>query len=468
MATKRFGYLDDFTLKNTKVGIGTSTPQEKLEVIGGTRSKDLKVIGIATLSSYGGFLNRKTTYNTDNITIDSGESATLSGEIVVGAGLTMTVGTGATTGQGSIKSLKVSNTFIPPIGVTADRPSAPKPGALFYNKDFRTIEYWDGSFWRRVDNTTISGRAVIGGTQIEASDEVSADIYSIQIPTQGNATNFGDLTVARSNANGACGSSTRGLFGGGFSAPTKRDTIDYVTIASAGNAIDFGNLTDAAAGPDAFSSSTRGLWAGGVDPAQQNEIEYVEIASTGNATDFGDLIEANTAGGTCSSPIRGVYGGGYAAAGETGVRKRIQFVTISSKGNAVRFGELTAARKETTASSNDVRGIFAGGGTPQGTSPSTDSGKLKVIDYITIASEGNATDFGSLIEGRMSHTSTASPLRVVIMGGDNQTISPKPYRNSIEYVTIATTGNAMDFGDLPLACKGSGATSDCHGGLGGF
>ena len=180
------------------------------------------------------------------------------------------------------------------------------------------------------------------------------------------------------------------------------------------------------------------------------------------------MIEANSAAGTCSSPIRGVYGGGYAASGETGVRKRIQFVTISSKGNATRFGELTASRKETTASSNDVRGIFAGGGTPQGTTPSTDSGKLKVIDYITIASEGNAIDFGSLIEGRMSHTSTASPLRVVIMGGDNQTISPKPYRNSIEYVTIATTGNAMDFGDLPLACKGSGATSDCHGGLGGF
>ena len=127
MATKRFGYLDDFTLKNTKVGIGTSTPQEKLEVIGGTRSKDLKVIGIATLSSYGGFLNRKTSYNTDNITIDSGESATLSGEIVVGAGLTMSVGTGATTGQGSVKSLKVSNTFTPPIGGTNYRPLAPQP-----------------------------------------------------------------------------------------------------------------------------------------------------------------------------------------------------------------------------------------------------------------------------------------------------------------------------------------------------
>ena len=98
MATKRFGYLDDFTLKNTNVGIGTSTPQDKVEVIGGTRSKDLKVIGIATLSSYGGFQNTKTSYG-ENLTIDSGESGTLSGEIVIGSGTTMIVSTGATTGQ---------------------------------------------------------------------------------------------------------------------------------------------------------------------------------------------------------------------------------------------------------------------------------------------------------------------------------------------------------------------------------
>ena len=57
MATKRFGYLDDLSLKNTNVGIGTSTPTDKIEVVGGTRSKDIVVTGIATLTSYEGFLN---------------------------------------------------------------------------------------------------------------------------------------------------------------------------------------------------------------------------------------------------------------------------------------------------------------------------------------------------------------------------------------------------------------------------
>ena len=128
MATTRFGHLDDFTLKNSKVGIGTSTPTEALEVIGGSRSQDIAVTGIASLTSYEGFQNTNFTM-TDNVLIGGGESGTISGEVVIGAGLTMSVGTGATTGQGSIKSLKVSNTFTPPIGGTNDRPSAPQPGA---------------------------------------------------------------------------------------------------------------------------------------------------------------------------------------------------------------------------------------------------------------------------------------------------------------------------------------------------
>ena len=159
MATKPFGYLDDLSLKNQKLGIGTSTANEKLEVLGGTRGGGAVVTGIATLTSSSGFLNKNTSY-VENISINSGESGTLSGEVVIGAGLTMSVGTGATTGQGSIKSLKVSNTFTPPIGGINDRPTAPQPGALYYNKDFKTIEYWDGNFWRQVDNTTRRGRGV--------------------------------------------------------------------------------------------------------------------------------------------------------------------------------------------------------------------------------------------------------------------------------------------------------------------
>ena len=164
MATQRFNYNDKFRLNGKKVGISSASPEENLDVASGTlKGVDLQSnSGITTFSTYEGFLNKKTTY-TENVQIDTGVSGSLSGEIVVGAGLTVTVGTAATSGQGDVECLKVFNVFNPPCGGTANRPSAATPGTLYYNKDFRTIEYWDGKFWRQVDNTTRRGRGIVMG-----------------------------------------------------------------------------------------------------------------------------------------------------------------------------------------------------------------------------------------------------------------------------------------------------------------
>ena len=446
MATKRFGYLDDFTLKNSKVGIGTSDPTEALEVIGGSRSKNIEVTGIATLTSYAGFQNKKTSY-VDNIHVDSGESGTLSDEVVVGTGLTMTVGTGATTGQGSIKSLKVSNTFTPPIGGTADRPSAPKPGALFYNKDFRTIEYWDGNFWRQVDNTTASGRALFGyGTD---GSNMSYVEY-ITIPTKGNGQDFGNgQNVVESTA--GTSNSIRGIFAGGY---PNTDTIDYYTLASKCNAIDFGNLTDSRSNIGACASSTRALFMGGYKgPALKNEIEYVEIGSLGNAIDFGDTtVAARNDGGAFSSPTRGIIGGGHSP----GILTRIDYVTISSLGNAKDFGDLNRGRTRHGGCSNSVRGLWGGG-------DMGNNDNFTSIEYITMASAGNGTDFGNLTVGRRQVKAASSQTRGVWGGGE----SPG-YTNVLDYITIASAGNAEDFGDLAVGRANFATCSDSHGGLGGF
>ena len=161
MASIRQGYLDDYSQNVDKVGIGTSISQEKLQVVGDVMSTGLSATGIATLTSTSGFIERNLEY-VENVDIDAGDSATLSGEIIVGAGLTMTVGTGATAGQGNIDSLKVYSMFQPPTGGTNQRPVG-KPGSLFYNTDFKTVEFFDGNSWRQVDNTTRSGRAIWAG-----------------------------------------------------------------------------------------------------------------------------------------------------------------------------------------------------------------------------------------------------------------------------------------------------------------
>ena len=333
MATTRFGHLDDFTLKNSKVGIGTSTPTEALEVIGGSRSKDIKVTGIATLTSYEGFQNKKTSY-VDNVNITGGESGTLSGEIVIGSGTTLSVGTGATTGQGSVKSLKVSNIFTPPIGGINDRPTAPQPGALFYNKDFRTIEYWDGKFWRQVDNTTRRGRGIVMGGYGGMSS-----IQYYDIASKGNSENFGTLHQAVSQ-NSCNGNNIRSLSNGStVSGPDAYDYIQYVTIQSQGNSIDFGNLTVVREVPSACASPTRGIVAGGDSPSDVNSIDYITIASTGNAQDFGDLTLARNSFAGFSNPTRGLFACGHP------YTNTIDYVTIASTGDATDFGDASNSQQ---------------------------------------------------------------------------------------------------------------------------
>jgi len=93
------------------------------------------------------------------------------------------------------------------------------------------------------------------------------------------------------------------LFGGGDTGSAS-NIIDYVTIASAGNATDFGDLTAARIYVASCSNSTRGLFGGGSGPS--NVIDYVTIASAGNATDFGDLTVARLALAACSNSNGGL------------------------------------------------------------------------------------------------------------------------------------------------------------------
>jgi len=444
MATNRFNYNDKFSLKDQKVGIVSTTPEESLDVASGTlKGVDLQSnSGVTTFSTYEGFQNKKTSY-TGSVQIETGESGSLS-EIVIGAGATISVGTSAISGQGNIKSLKVSNTFTPPIGGTNERPSAPQSGAIFYNKDFRTIEYWDGNFWRQVDNTTRSGRGVMAGGETSKGE---IDYFNIQ--SKGNTLSFGQLISARGNA-GAVSSSTRGIFAGGEPITSG---MEYITIASQGNAMDFvGALTANRRFPTGCSSSTRGVFMGGSEPTRVNKIEYIEISSFANAIDFGDLTEAKDSGGggAWSNGTRGGVMGGYPDT------TTIEVLTIATKGNSTKFGETLGAGHNVASTSNHVRAIGAGG------SPSS---RRKEIQYITMASEGNSVYFGDLNHARTGMNGCSSGTRSVWSGGNDGTT---PRLNTMDYVEIATTGNSMDFGDLTYKPQSGSALSDSHGGLGGF
>ena len=81
---------------------------------------------------------------------------------------------------------------------------------------------------------------------------------------------------------------------GGFT-PDNSNVCDYITMASTGDATDFGDLSTTRRNSAGFSNTTRGVVAGGIDSGHSNLIEYITIASTGNVTDFGDVASVGYA-----------------------------------------------------------------------------------------------------------------------------------------------------------------------------
>ncbi len=304
-----------------------------------------------------------------------------------------------------------------------------------------------GGYWPNANSTGL----FFGGF----SPSQLTTIAKVNISSSGNATSFGDLSTNTGNG-GACGSFTRAIYGGGVtptSNPAAVDTIEYVQFVTEGNAADFGNLSQARERTTATSNSTRGLWFGGFDnPNYRNTIDYVTMDSLGNATDFGDLTTSRRSIAASASPTRAIMAGG-----DTGSTvNTIDFVEINTTGNAIDFGDLTKITMNAGGASSSTRYVCVGGNTP---SPS--SASFTTLEFVTIASQGNAIDYGDLTVSRQTDCATNSVKSVNYAGYNN----PAGEVNTIDIFTISTGGNATDFGDATVdnfRCRGA---SNSHGGL---
>lgn len=296
--------------------------------------------------------------------------------------------------------------------------------------------------------------ALFGGGFVGGSS--SGTVRQVDITTTGNSTSFGNLTSGR-NTLAACSSKTRGVFSGGESSGTLVNVMDYMTFSSASNAVDFGDLSQTTEGHSGCASSTRGVFNGGVVPGGgtiTNVISFITIASTGNTTDFGDMLVAAHQGAAASSPTRGLLVVGTAFS--DGTVNVVQFITIASAGNAADFGDLTAATRRLSSCASPTRALVGGG--------EVVTTAVNTISFLTIASAGNATDFGDLTVTRRNLTAASSHVRGLFAGGDGAT-SPETYFNTIDFVTIASAGNATDFGDLSAETSELAGCSSFHGGL---
>ena len=95
-------------------------------------------------------------------------------------------------------------------------------------------------------------------------------------------------------------------------------------------------------------------------------------------------------------------------------------------------------------------------------------GSIDDISFMTTASLGNSIDFGNLTTIRREGSCVSNQTRAVYIGG-NQSWPNVGFTNVIQFITIATGGDATDFGDDLLSVSQiGGGCSDSHGGLGGF
>jgi hypothetical protein len=325
-------------------------------------------------------------------------------------------------------------------------------GEIFVATDITT----DENVWMGTNSSSIAPQAVTyfgargvwaGGYDVVGTSQTNTIDY-ITIATTGNATDFGNLTNSRYDPSG-CADSSKGVFGGGQAGNTSYNNIDYVTIASTGDATDFGDLTVGRAGPAALSNGTRGIWGGGTaGNSRVNTIDYITIATTGNAADFGDLTLSRQHPGAASNGTRGMWAGGYIG-GNPSYTKVMDYVTIATLGNATSFGDLnTWGAAYVGGTSDGTKGVFAGG---------YSSSYKNWILYVVIATTSNSNDFGDLTLAR-KNIAAASDGTKGVFGGGYSNVAPYQH-NTMDYVTIASTGNASDFGDLSLGRDRAGACS---------
>ena len=309
----------------------------------------------------------------------------------------------------------------------------------------------------------------IGSDGLDAPDPVTGIT-----PTAGNAS----LSIAFTAPSDVGSSSITGFVaqvstdGTAYSAGSGTGSSSPVTVSSLTNGTAYTakvwaiNSHGTSAPSDASSSvsplaPTRGLFGGGSraggNPTEV--IQYYQINSGGeNAQDFGDLATTNNANNMAvSSSTRAVFIGG--TNGGSTHNDKMNYVTIASTGNSTEFGQLS----ERTNDQGSGRGALDGAGCGNQTrgvmarGAHRGSGETEDIIYITIASAGGDTDFGDLSE------------RVQYAGALSSTTRGIYYRNTgniqTEYITISSTGNATNFGLIGISGGGgaAGASSNTRG-----
>ena len=324
-------------------------------------------------------------------------------------------------------------------------------GAIRLNTDSQKLEFYAQDRWYEMatDVQTLDGgtRGIASGFYAGGSPGAVNNIDYITIETQGNAIDFGDLTVTAHDGGALC-SRTRYCHTGGSRDGSNSNIIDFVTVSSTGNAQDFGDLAANLYQGVSNNNQTRGIvYVDAGAPSGDHFCDFFTIASTGNAVRFGEIFGQNGARQNCgavTSPTRMIIGGG----GYPNVLSGMDFITIPTQGDSQDFGDLNVAARSQAGVHNSTRGIFCGGGPPS---------NINIMEYVQIATLGNTTNHGDLAasDGGGRTGAYSSKVRGVL----------NTSTNVLSMCSIVTAGDTVDFGDALNAYSSERSSSNGHGGI---
>lgn len=300
---------------------------------------------------------------------------------------------------------------------SATEPTSPNNGAIWWDTgNDKLFQYMNGS-WIEVVYTTppipfIGSRGLFNGGNASAQTDI---IDYVTIPTAGNATDFGNLAQTSFSASALSNRTT---------AVVKSAGLDYYTIATLGNASDFGNTLNGGAPDSACCNGVYGVFTG----RNNTGLDYITVATPADATDFGDLTGLTKYGGAAASKFYGLISHGF------DLGTTVDYISMDTPSNATVWGDLVEGDKGGPGFSDNTYAYFASGRTSRN------------VERFSFATQGNATDFGTLTYSfSLRHAASCDPSTAVIGGGTGEP------RNTIHKFTLATGGSSTDFGDLTVA-----------------
>jgi len=271
----------------------------------------------------------------------------------------------------------------------------------------RRVEYFNlvtGTTVGNFSDSTINGSTNSGGSTTNGSRMVFCKkgtglaYMSIPDPTTDEVNSFGQLTQTCELGAGT-GDGIYGVFFGCVGSNNDgTDAIQYITIDTTGNATVFGDQTEFSQqmGDTGVSDKTRGIYAGGKVTAGNyiDTIAYITIATPGNATNFGDLQDGRETGSGCHDETRGVFIAGANNQYGQAASNKTDYITMATTGNSTNFGDLSVEKKEHMCLSNGTYGYaISGYERPSG---SGSFSNIREIQQFTIQTNSTATDIGDI------------------------------------------------------------------------